>query len=200
MAIMKVGPIAIISGLALAGVGVAATLVARDGKPTVTTESAAVGSSAPAPIARADESADAERMIVAETLDTGGENAPAPRFAPASIDFSIGSIDDLRRDRLSTPLEKIESVAGVAVETKVWVATADVASASGVETFYHLKGPLTCGRIGCDLILVSASKAVLLETIAEGVSSPQIDTLIVNQGTDAAVTWVFNGSEFEERR
>ena len=200
MAIMKVGPIAIISGLALAGVGVAATLMARDGKPTVTTESAAVESSAPAPIAQADESADAERMIVAETPYTGGEDAPAPTFAPASIDFSIGSIDDLRRDQLSTPLEKIESVAGVAAETKVWVATADVASAPGVETFYHLKGPLTCGRIGCDLILVSASKAVLLETIAEGVSSPQIDTLIVNQGTDAAVTWVFNGSEFEERR
>lgn len=198
MAIMKVGPIAIISGLALAGVGV--TLMARDGKPTVTTESAAVKSSTPAPIAQADESADAERMIVAEALDTGGEDAPAPTFAPASIDFSIGSIDDLRRDQLSTPLEKIESVAGVASETKVWVATADVASAPGVETFYHLKGPLTCGRIGCDLILVSASKAVLLETIAEGVSSPQIDTLIVDQGTDAAVTWVFNGSEFEERR
>ncbi len=194
MAIMKVGPIAIISGLALAGIGAAATLMTRDGKPTVTTESAAVESSAPARVAQSDESADDERIIVAETPDTGGEDAPA------SIDFSIGSIDDLRRDQLSTPLEKIESVAGIAAETKVWVATADVASAPGVETFYHLKGPLTCGRIGCDLILVSASKAILLETIAEGVSSPQIDTLIINQGTDAAVTWVFNGSEFQERR
>lgn len=198
MAIMKVGPIAIISGLALAGIGAAATMMAREGKPNVTTESAA-DSSEPAPIAQAGESDDVERIIVAQTPDTGGEDAPAPKFAPASIDFSIGSIDDLRRDQLSAPLEKIESVAGVAAETKVWVATADVASAPGVERFYHLKGPLTCGRIGCDLILVSASKAVLLETIAEGVSSPQIDTLIVNQGTDAAVTWVFNGSEFEER-
>lgn len=191
MAIMKVGPIAIISGLALAGIGAAATLMSRDGKQTAAPASAAVESPAPAQIAQADESADAE------IPDAGGKVSQAPTSAPAGIDFMIGSVDDLRRNQLSAPLEKIESVAA---ETKVWVAAADVASAPGVETFYHLKGPLTCGRIGCDLIVVSASKAVLLETIAEGVSSPQIDTLIVNQGTDTAVTWVFNGSKFEERR
>ncbi len=191
MAIMKVGPIAIISGLALAGIGAAATLMSRDGKQTVAPAPAAVESPAPAQIAQANESADAE------IPDAGGEVAQASTSAPAGIDFMIGSVDDLRRDQLSAPFEKIESVAA---ETKVWVATADVASAPGVETFYHLKGPLTCGRIGCDLIVVSASKAVLLETIAEGVSSPQIDTLIVNQGTDTAVTWVFNGSKFEESR
>lgn len=191
MAIMKVGPIAIISGLALAGIGAAATLMSRDGKQTAAPAPAAVESPAPAQIAQADESADAE------IPDAGGEVAQASTSSPAGIDFMIGSVDDLRRDQLSAPLEKIESVAA---ETKVWVATADVASAPGVETFYHLKGPLTCGRIGCDLIVVSASKAVLLETIAEGVSSPQIDTLIVNQGTDTVVTWVFNGSKFEERR
>ena len=191
MAIMKVGPIAIISGLALAGIGAAATLMSRDGKQTAAPAPAAVESPAPAQIAQADESADAE------IPDAGGEVAQASTSSPAGIDFMIGSVDDLRRNQLSAPLEKIESVAA---ETKVWVATADVASAPGVETFYHLKGPLTCGRIGCDLIVVSASKAVLLETIAEGVSSPQIDTLIVNQGTDTVVTWVFNGSKFEERR
>lgn len=191
MAIMKVGPISIISGLALAGIGAAATLMSRDGKQTAAPASAAVESPAPAQIAQADESADAE------IPDAGGKVSQAPTSAPAGIDFMIGSVDDLRRNQLSAPLEKIESVAA---ETKVWVAAADVASAPGVETFYHLKGPLTCGRIGCDLIVVSASKAVLLETIAEGVSSPQIDTLIVNQGTDTAVTWVFNGSKFEERR
>lgn len=191
MAIMKVGPIAIISGLALAGIGAAATLMSRDGKQTAAPAPAAVESPAPAQIAQADESADAE------IPDAGGEVAQASTSSPAGIDFMIGSVDDLRRNQLSAPLEKIESVAA---ETKVWVAAADVASAPGVETFYHLKGPLTCGRIGCDLIVVSASKAVLLETIAEGVSSPQIDTLIVNQGTDTVVTWVFNGSKFEERR
>lgn len=191
MAIMKVGPIAIISGLALAGIGAAATLMSRDGKQTAAPAPAAVESPAPAQIAQADESADAE------IPDAGGEVAQASTSSPAGIDFMIGSVDDLRRNQLSALLEKIESVAA---ETKVWVAAADVASAPGVETFYHLKGPLTCGRIGCDLIVVSASKAVLLETIAEGVSSPQIDTLIVNQGTDTVVTWVFNGSKFEERR
>ena len=146
MAIMKVGPIAIISGLALAGIGAAATLMSRDGKQTVAPAPAAVESPAPAQIAQANESADAE------IPDAGGEVAQASTSAPAGIDFMIGSVDDLRRDQLSAPFEKIESVAA---ETKVWVATADVASAPGVETFYHLKGPLTCGRIGCDLIVVS---------------------------------------------
>lgn len=203
MAIMKVGPIAIISGLALAGVGAAATLMARDDGSPEKADAATVETRQPAQAARSDEDEDgkAADAVDAANIEPPAAEAPPPASTPpGTLDFSIGSIDDLRTDQLAAIVAKIEEVEGVAGDTKIWVATADVASAPGAETFYHVKGPLTCGRIGCDLVVVSASKAVLLETVGEGISAPQIDTLVINQGTGMSVTWVFNGSEYEQRR
>lgn len=196
MAITMIRPAAIISGLALAGAA-AALLMRDDGS-----ASKAEGAVAEAiEVASGDSAGPAAASPQAPLADAPlPAAAPPAAEAPADLDFSLGSVDDLRKDQLSSAVAKIESVAGVAEQTKVWVATADVASAPGIETLYHLKGPLTCGRIGCDLLVVSGSKAVLLETIGEGVSSPAIDTLVVNQGTGSAVTWEFDGSRFRERR
>ena len=200
MTIMKIGPAAIISGLALAGVGAAATLFVRDDGSPEKADAATVETRRPAQAARSDEGEDGKAAAAVDAASVEPPAAEAPAFAPPSLEFSIGSIDDLRTDQLAAIVAKIEEVEGVAGDTKVWVATADVASAPGAETFYHVKGPITCGRIGCDLVVVSASKAVLLETVGEGVAAPQIDTLVINQGTGISVTWVFNGSEYEQRR
>jgi len=195
-AMLKIGPLAVISSLAVASVGGAATLFALNGGPENRTEAAAIESRETPPPTAGD--GDPGRIVIAEAASDSDERTPAA--APASLDFSIGSIDDLRRAQLSPVIDKIESVEGVAEETKVWVAEADVASAPGAETFYHVKGPLTCGRIGCELIVISASGSVLLETIGEDVSAPAIDTLVVNQGSGTAVVWVFDGAEFVEKR
>jgi len=58
----------------------------------------------------------------------------------------------------------------------------------------------SAARKGCELIVISASGSVLLETIGEDVSAPAIDTLVVNQGSGTAVVWVFDGAEFVEKR
>ena len=197
MAITMIRPAAIISGLALAGAAAAAMLMRDDGS-----ASKAEGALAEAiDVASGDGAEPGATPPGAADPDAARPAAATPAVeAPADLDFSLGSVDDLRKDQLSSAVAKIESVAGVAEQTKVWVATADIASAPGIETLYHLKGPLTCGRIGCDLLVVSGSKAVLLETIGEGVSSPAIDTLVINQGTGSAVTWEFDGARFRERR
>ncbi|MBT8472236.1 MAG: hypothetical protein HKP25_08305 [Marinicaulis sp.] len=135
----------------------------------------------------------------APNTDVSEVDEPAPRKAPESIEFSLGSIDDLRAIQLTDLLEKIEAAPDVAEKTKVWVAEADIASPSGDETIYHVKGPLTCGRIGCDIIVIDGSSSVLLETVGEGISSPEMDTLIINEGSPTEVTWVFDGSEFVEK-
>lgn len=190
MAILKIGQIAIISGLTLAGVGGAATMFALNGGAKNQAGTAAVESRvSPSPPSASDD--DRGRVVVAEAAADSDERA-LTAAAPASLDFSLGSIDDLRKFQLSSLIDKIESVEGVAEETKVWVAAADVASAPGEETFYHVKGPLTCGRIGCELIVIGASGSVLLETIGEDVSAPAMDTLVVNQGSGTAVVWVFD--------
>ena len=144
----------------------------------------------------------------ADIIPAGGDNNAVDEFSTdeskidkgdITLDFSLGAFNDLKDVQLSDLVKKVERVPGVPEETKVWVATADIASAPGIETLYHVKGPLTCGSIGCDLIVIGesgGSRRILLETVGERVDAPEIDTLIINQGTSSESVWVFDGDKF----
>ncbi|MCB2114424.1 MAG: hypothetical protein R3C42_05840 [Parvularculaceae bacterium] len=216
MAVFGNGPAAMISGVVLAvGAGAAALFTLGkspqgDGEPVREEVAAPVSeahaaqpaeANAETKLAQAGESGSPREDEPAARGDepAARDDEPAARRAPVSLDFSLGSLADLRGLGAASMLDKIDAVEGVAEKTKVWVATADVASAPGDETFYHVKGPLTCGRIGCDLIVSSASGDVLLETVGEGISSPAMDVLVINKGVGASVTWVFDGAHFVEK-
>lgn len=155
---------------------------------------------------------DSQEIISAQSEDETESNAESENEVEPidasleqsvqSIDFTIGSMEDLRDAQLSNLIEKIESVPGVAEKTKVWIAIADVASAPGQEEFFHIKGPLTCGRIGCDLVVMgehNGVQKVFLETIGESVEAPAFDELVINKGTNQEVIWEFNGEEYVEK-
>jgi hypothetical protein len=209
---------AMISGLAVAAVAGAGAFFAFDGRPEKTAAPASAVETGAVPAPGVDAVAPEDQPMLAQAVDDNGgdetaseataneETAEMTGAAQESsggagdiVDFSLGSIDDLRREQLSSLVDELQSVGDVADKTKVWVATADVARAPGVETFYHIKGPLNCGRMGCDLFVIGdagGSRRVLLETVGEAVSSPQMDTLVINEGTASAVTWVYDGAEF----
>lgn len=215
MAILGNKLVAMMSGLAVAGVAGAAALFTLDND--AEDEVAAVveaGAGAPPESVNVDGGADAlsdpedaELTVVADAAADMDTQAPAETDVSQddanAISFSLGSLDNLRAEPLATLLAKVESVADVAADTKVWVAEADIARAPGAETIYHVKGPLTCGRIGCDLVVVGdhdGARKVFLQTVGESVSSPGVDTLVINEATPSAATWVFNGEVFEEQR
>ena len=83
-------------------------------------------------------------------IDAGSER----ETGSAAINFSRGSIDDLRNEQLSDLVDKMDRVADISEATKVWVAQSDIASAPGDETLYHVKGPITCGTGGCELYVM----------------------------------------------
>lgn len=146
----------------------------------------------------ASDSAAGGSMLPAQT----GEEADDRNDAAIAINFTRGDLDDLRAEQFSGLTEKVERVADVADATKVWIATADIASAPGEETIYHVKGPLTCGTAGCELIIAGQSggeRTIFLETIAETISAPQRDTVVINAGTGAEAVWAFDGGKFVER-
>lgn len=207
-----------ISGLALAGVAGTAALFAVNGRsdsdadigaaPAVIEEpagdintgagEAAAGSEDVSGSVQNDDAPDTDEAPDADAVAAADETAP--QQGVRRLDFTRGSMDDLRDDKLTGLVEKISGVPGVADKTKVWVAKSDVASTPGMETLYHVKGPLTCGSVGCDLVVVDQSGSALLSTVGESVVSPQIDTLIINQGAATEVTWVFNGAVFIEKK
>lgn len=180
----------VLSGAGLAAAG-SATLIAfaLDGDANVNQPETAGDADAAAAQTVSAESADSAQPEPSAINSDNGNRA-------VNIDFSRGGVDDLRNLQLTDLLSKIEGVPGVADETKVWIASADVASAPGSETLYHIKGPLTCGSVGCDLIVAGGSNQILLETVGESVDAPEIDTLVINQGTSSEVVWEFNGDRF----
>ncbi len=204
MANLGNGPVAMISGLVVAAAAAGAAFFAFDDAALVQEPAAASDAeTAPAEAAPPAEREAAREIALAQNEAPPADDAPRAAAEPASLDFTIGSIADLRGEPVSSLMEKIDSLPDVADRTKVWVASADVCSAPGVETFYHVKGPVTCGRIGCDLVVigeVGGARKVLLETVGEDVSSPQANTLVINAGGPAAVTWVFDGATFVEQR
>jgi hypothetical protein len=198
MAIFSNGSAMIVSGLALAAVAGGAALFLR-GAPAsdpaapqvVVSEKQNPAGAAPTDIAEPTPSA----AGASDASISMAQGAPA-----TTLSFALGSMDDLRAAGLATLAERVGRVEGVADETKVWVARGDVARAPGVETIYHVKGPLTCGRIGCDIAVVSAAGGLLLETVGETVDVPEPDTLVINEGTPSEVVWVFDGARFVTRQ
>lgn len=97
--------------------------------------------------------------------------------------------------------ELAEAPKGVAEKTKVFVASADVASLPGPEAVAFVKGPVNCGSLGCTLVIVGlkgGTKVTLLDTLGVTIDSPAMDKIIVNKGTDYEVVWTFNGEQFVE--
>lgn len=147
---------------------------------------------------------DQTAIVEAGAVEGASNDASDPAPIPVSqrsgqLNFSLGSIEDLRDHQLTDVISKIENVPGVDEQTKVWIAMSDVASAPGVETLLHIKGPLTCGRAGCELVVRGVHGGVqstFLETVGESIDAPQMDTLIINHGTEFEVTWVFDGEKF----
>ncbi|GEM_PF-5286392 len=87
-------------------------------------------------------------------------------------------------------------------KTTIFVASADVASLPGPEAVAFVKGPVTCGRVGCKLVivgLIDGKKTTLLETLGETIDAPSIDKIIVNRGTEFEVVWEFDGEAFVEQ-
>ncbi len=96
----------------------------------------------------------------------------------------------------------VEGPPGVAEKTRVWVAQADVSRLPGLETIVQVKGPMTCGRIGCNIIIlgkVGGVDKIILETMGETIESSRTDRVRINQGTGKVIEWRFNGSRFAAR-
>ncbi len=135
---------------------------------------------------------------ISEAADKREDNA-----RDREIRFSRGSAKDLYAARMDQTMARIERSTGAEDQTKVWIAHADVASLPGLETIVHVKNPVSCGSLGCELVImgeIDGKKTVLLRTICETITSLAQDKLVMNQGSKYEMTWVFDGAKFIQRK
>ena len=91
---------------------------------------------------------------------------------------------------------------GAMKRTKVWMARADVCNLPGDEILMQIRGPLTCGSLGCEMAVLSdadGAPRVLLRTVGDTIDAPVIDGLVINRGAKNQRAWRYeNDKSFRE--
>ncbi len=91
---------------------------------------------------------------------------------------------------------------GAMRRTKVWMARADVCNLPGDEILMQIRGPLTCGSLGCEMVVLSdadGAPRVLLRTVGDTIDAPVIDGLVINRGAKNQRAWRYeNDKTFRE--
>lgn len=81
------------------------------------------------------------------------------------------------------------------VRRKVWTARADVCGLPGEEILVQIRSPLTCGSLGCQMMVMSdagGTRRVLMQTIGDTIDAPAIDQLTINAGSKSQRSWRYD--------
>lgn len=90
---------------------------------------------------------------------------------------------------------RISKTPGAMQRTRVWMARADVCNLPGDEILMQIRGPLTCGSLGCEMVVLSDAEGaprVLLRTIGDTIDAPVIDGLVINRGAKNQRVWRYD--------
>ncbi|MCB2114425.1 MAG: hypothetical protein R3C42_05845 [Parvularculaceae bacterium] len=93
---------------------------------------------------------------------------------------------------------RIARAPGALRHTKVWTARADVCSTPGEEILMQIRSPLTCGSLGCEMLVLSdaggGAPRVIMRTVGDSIDSPVIDGLIINRGSKNQRAWRYDAA------
>ncbi len=123
-------------------------------------------------------------------------NAARDRDTQRTIEFQELTAKHLPALGLRKLSNLIEGPPGVAAKTRVWVAKADLTRLPGLETIVQVKSPVTCGRIGCSIVIlgtVGGTEKIILETVGETIEFQRTDRIRIHQGTGEFINGRFNG-------
>lgn len=119
------------------------------------------------------------------------------------VSWSDATLQDLQRLRLEKTATTLSRTPGALRHTKIWIARADVCSDAGDEVLVQIRSPLTCGTIGCEMVVLNAAGVaprVILQTVGDTIDSPAPDALIINDGTKYQRSWRYEGVRFQQTR
>lgn len=119
------------------------------------------------------------------------------------VAWSTGSEKDLYNLRLLEVASRLARTPGVMRNTKIWTARADVCGLAGDEILIQIRSPLTCGSLGCEIMVLSEAGGrpeVLLRTIGDTIDAPAMNELTINQGSNRQRSWKYGQDRFQQTR
>lgn len=146
---------------------------------------------------------------------TGAQEDPASFTADGSAVRPVGSEGRLRRMnwvraserdlyalRLDQTARQLSSAPGAMERSDIWMARADVCATAGDEVLMQIRSPLTCGTLGCVMMVITESGGaprVLLRTVGDTLDSPVTDEIIVNRGSSQQRIWRYARGRFRQQ-
>lgn len=132
------------------------------------------------------------------------EARPQPvgrKGAMSEVFWSTAPSENLYEMRLLKTAREIESIPGAMRNTKVWMARADICSTPGDEILMQIRSPLTCGTLGCEMVVLSDAVGpprVLMRTIGDSIDAPAMDQLTINSGSTRQRSWKYDRGQFQQ--
>ncbi len=136
-----------------------------------------------------------EQIVSARTVGVKG--------ALRSVVWSDASLQDLAKLRLENAAATLSRTPGALRHTKVLVARADVCSEAGEETLVQIRSPLTCGSLGCQMMILSetgAAPRVLMQTIGDTIDAPALDEIVINSGDVRQRVWRYDRGLYQKSK
>ena len=103
-------------------------------------------------------------------------------------------LSDMKLDRESARMARAPATRR---HTKVWMARADVCGLPGDEILMQIRSPLTCGTLGCEMIVLSdagGSPRVIMRTVGDTIDSPVLDGIVINRGSRNQRAWRYDSN------
>lgn len=143
------------------------------------------------------QTADRQNATVLSQIEIPAARAVGVKGRLSRVLWSTGSGKDLYAMRLLKTASRLERAPGAMKNTKIWMARADICSPPGDEILMQIRGPLTCGSLGCEMVILSEASGaprVLLHTIGDTIDSPATDEVTINQGSSRQRDWKYDNS------
>lgn len=151
--------------------------------------------SAQVPTTDKDATQSREQIVSARTVGVKG--------ALRSVVWSDASLQDLTQLRLEKTAATLSRTPGAMRHTKVWVARADVCSEAGEETLVQIRSPLTCGSLGCQMMILSeagVAPRVLMQTVGDTIDAPALDEIVINSGDARQRVWRYDRGLYQKSK
>ncbi|MBT8472237.1 MAG: hypothetical protein HKN14_13975 [Marinicaulis sp.] len=117
--------------------------------------------------------------------------------------WSDASTKELFDMRLEKTARQILRLPDAMRTTKILTARADICSTPGEETIMQIRSPLTCGTLGCQMVVLSeasGSPRVIMRTIGDTLDAPAIDQIVINRGSKRQRSWNYSNQRREFRQ
>lgn len=127
--------------------------------------------------------------------------AVGAKSALRGVAWSDATIEDLTRLRLENAALTLSRTPGALRHSKIWIARADVCSETGEETLVQIRSPLTCGSLGCQMMILTeagGAPRIMMQTVGDTIDAPALDEIVINSGDKRERIWRYDRGLYQK--